>query len=117
MENVSEILTSIVRYCAEFSSILSELFGVLVLVITTVRGVMSYFKKDKAIKRRLAAGTSLALQFMLGGEVLHTLVARNTWQNIGILGCTIAFHVVLTVLLHWELKSEKELEEIERDSE
>lgn len=117
MENLSEILQSIVRYCAEFGTIIAEIFGVVVLVITTVKGIILYFRKDRTLKMHLAAGTSIALEFMLGGEVLHTLVARFSWTNIGILGCTIAFHVILTVLLHWEMKNEKAMDETDQSAE
>ena len=45
--------------------------------------------------------------FELGGEVLRTVLARD-WNELAILGAVIALRGALTVLLHWEIKNERQ---------
>ena len=78
----------------------------MVLMITSVQGIIGYFKKDPHIRLKLAQGIALALEFKLGGEVLRTVLARD-WNELAILGAVIALRGALTVLLHWEIKNEK----------
>ena len=56
----------------------------------------------------LAHGTALALTFKMGGEVLRTVVVRE-WQELGILGAIIVLRAALTIMLHWEIKSEEKV--------
>jgi len=101
------ILEDIVRYAAEIGIHLVEMAGILVLLITAVQGVIGYFKKDPHIRLKLAQGIALALEFKLGGEVLRTVIARD-WNELAILGAVIGLRAALTVLLHWEIKTEEQ---------
>ncbi len=107
MEAVVMFLEDIVRYAAEIGIRLVELAGILVLMITAVQGLIGYFKKDPHIRLKLAQGIALALEFKLGGEVLRTVIARD-WTELAILGAVIALRAALTVLLHWEIKTEEQ---------
>lgn len=101
------MLEDIVRYAAEIGIHLVEMAGILVLLITAVQGVIGYFKKDPHIRLKLAQGIALALEFKLGGEVLRTVIARD-WNELAILGAVIGLRAALTVLLHWEIKTEEQ---------
>ncbi|MBE5802978.1 MAG: DUF1622 domain-containing protein [Clostridiales bacterium] len=101
------LLEDIVRYTAEIGIHLVELAGILVLMITAAKGVIGYFKKDPHIRLKLAQGIALALEFKLGGEVLRTVIARD-WKELAVLGAVIALRAALTVLLHWEIKTEEQ---------
>lgn len=107
MEHIVEFLETIVRYAAQIGIHLVELAGILVLLITAGQGVIGYFKKDPHIRLKLAQGIALALEFKLGGEVLRTVIARD-WNELAILGAVIALRAALTVLLHWEIKTEEQ---------
>lgn len=107
MEAFVLILEDIVRYAAEIGIRLVELAGILVLMITAVKGMIGYFKKDPHIRLKLAQGIALALEFKLGGEVLRTVIARD-WNELAILGAVIALRAALTILLHWEIKNEEQ---------
>lgn len=107
MGAVVHLLEEIVRYSAEIGIHLLELFGILVLLITAVKGLVGYFKKDPHIRLKLAQGIALALEFKLGGEVLRTVLVRD-WTELAILGAVIALRAALTVLLHWEIKNEEQ---------
>ena len=107
MEAAYQNAESILRYVVEFSTLLLELFGICILVFTAVKCFIFWLKKDESIRLHLAQGIALALEFKLGGEVLRTVVVRD-WAELGILGAIISLRAILTFLIHWEIKNEKE---------
>lgn len=107
MDSVVLFLEDIVKYTAEIGIRLVELAGIVVLLITAAQGIIQYFRHDPAVRLHLAMGIALALEFKLGGEVLRTVLARD-WEELMILGAVIALRGALTLLLHWEIKNEKQ---------
>ncbi len=110
MDTIIKVLEEIVHYAAQLGIALAELAGITVLLITAVKGMISYFKNDEHLRLELAQGIALALEFKLGGEVLRTVIVRE-WTELLILGAIIALRGVLTLLLHWEIKVEEEHDE------
>ena len=88
----------------EVCTSLLEFFGIVVLVTSAVR----WLRRDREnIRLDLAQGIALALEFKMGGEVLRTVVVRE-WSELGILGAIIVLRAMLTFLIHWEIKNEKQ---------
>ena len=110
MDTIISFLEKLVHYSAELGIVLAELAGIAILIITAMKGVVSYFKHDEHLRLELAQGIALALEFKLGGEVLRTVIVRE-WTELLILGAVIALRGVLTLLLHWEIKVEEEHDE------
>ena len=102
-----EWLEQAVHTIAGIGILLVESAGIVVVLLTAVKGVIGYFKKDPHIRLRLAQGIALGLEFKLGGEVLRTVIVRE-WNELAILGAIILLRGLLTVLLHWEIKNEEE---------
>lgn len=96
------VLNDVVSIC----TFLLEMAGVIVLMTTSVKCFIKWLKKERHIQLDLAHGTALALTFKMGGEVLRTVVVRE-WQELGILGAVILLRAALTLMLHWEIKSEE----------
>ena len=114
MENIIELLQSIVHHAAEIGIVIAEVIGISILIITAVKCFIKYFRKDEHVRLELAQGIALALEFKLGGEVLHTVtVSQDDWMALLFLGGIIALRAVLTLLLHWEIKVEEEHERLE----
>ena len=109
MDTIISFLEKLVHYSAELGIVLAELAGIAILIITAMKGVVSYFKHDEHLRLELAQGIALALEFKLGGEVLRTVIVRE-WTELLILGAVIALRGVLA-LLHWEIKVEEEHDE------
>ena len=63
-------------------------------------------QRDSHVRLTLAKGIALALEFKLGGEVLRTVIVRE-WSELAILGAIIALRGALTLLIHWEIKTEE----------
>ena len=99
---IESVLYHIVQICI----VLMELLGVIVLVSTALFCFFRWMKRDKHITLRPAQGIALALEFLLGGEVLRTIIARS-WTELGILGAIILLRGLLTLLLRWETRGER----------
>ena len=114
MENIVKFLEDIVHFAAEIGITLTELAGIAILLITVVKAIIGYFRKNDNLRLDLAEGIALALEFKLGGEVLRTVIVRE-WTELLILGAIIALRGALTLLIHWEIsveeKREKQLRE------
>ncbi len=83
-----------------------DLVGIIIIMYSAVRTVISYFKKDPTSKLEFAENMSLALEFKLGGEILRTVIARE-WNEILVVGAIIALRGFLTFLIQWEIKGEQ----------
>ena len=96
------VLTDVVA----ISTFLLEMAGIIVLITTSFKCFLKWLKKENHVQLDLAHGTALALTFKMGGEVLRTVVVRE-WSELGILGAVILLREALTLMLHWEIKSEE----------
>lgn len=103
IHNIESFLT----YTVEICTILLELFGIIVLVFTAIKSFVLWIQGDKHLRLKLAQGIALSLEFKMGSEVLRTVVVRD-WSELGILGAVIFLRGLLTFLIHWEIKHEKE---------
>ena len=112
VEEIIAFLNGLVHMAAEIGIVIAEVIGIAILIITAVKCFIKYFKKDEHLRLELAQGIALALEFKLGGEVLHTVIARE-WADLLILGAIIALRGVLTLLLHWEIKIEEDKERLQ----
>ena len=111
-----EVLEHAMHIVVEYAAIILELCGICVLVTSGVKAFIGWLQK-KEVSLHLAEGIALALQFKMGGEVLHTVIVRE-WTDIARIGAIIVLRVILTLLIHWEIKNETaenklELQEIQ----
>ena len=106
MSHILELLETIVHYAAELGIVFLELTGIVVLIVTGVKCICEYVKHDKHIKIDLAHGIALALEFKLGGEVLHTVLAHDL-NDLIMVAAVMALRAAITILLHWEVTNEE----------
>ena len=97
----------------EIATIVCNLIGAVILLTAVFKSVWHYFHRDLHVKLMLAKGIALALEFKLAGEVLRTVVVRDLNELI-ILGTIILLRGAITLLIHWEIKTEKTEEEEEQ---
>ena len=83
-----------------------EVVGVGVLVVYAVRAFFAVFKNTYKCKQLLSTGITTALSFLLGGEVLKTIVAPD-WNDIGMTCAILLMRAAVTLLLHWEHQHEE----------
>lgn len=87
-----------------------EFIGVFVIAFSCLRGFFYYILNrlkfnDTVIKIEIAKGLALGLEFKLGAEILRTVLVR-TLEEIKVLAEIIALRIILTYVIHWEIKSE-----------
>ncbi len=100
-------LQGLVRTLAEVSIPLVQLVGILVLIVSAARCAVGCLRREPRVGVTLAHGMALALEFMLGAEVLHIVLAHD-WKELGVLGIGVVIHIMMTLLLHREVKEGKE---------
>ena len=102
-----ELLQNILEEVVEFSILFFEYIGVGVITVSGIQGLINYIKGRPNTRLLLAEGLAMGLEFKLGSEILRTVIVRNI-QEILIVGGIIVLRATLTILLHWEIKNEKE---------
>ena len=109
--NLYVTLENLVKWMAEYSLILFEVVGVVVIAVAGVCGVVNYIRRDPLTRLKLAKGMAMGIEFKLGGEILRTVVVRDL-SEIMIVGAIILLRAALTFLIHWEIKNEEEDNEV-----
>ena len=102
-------LEDLLNQAVDCAILLFELMGVLVIIISGLRGIYDYVKRNPIIRLNLAQGMALGLEFKLGSEILRTVVVRE-FSEIATVAAIIALRAALTFLIHCEIKVEKKSE-------
>ena len=106
MTSLLSMMELFTNYIVEFTTILLELFGVMILVFTALKCFLEWIRHDTKVRLNLAQGIAISLEFKMGSEVLRTVIVRE-WKELGILGTVIILRGLLTLLIHWEIKHEE----------
>ena len=101
MELLAHLFEAGFANCVTIIIHLLEIMGIIVICVGAIRDFVEYFTHKANIKLDLAESLALGLEFMLGGEILRTVLAHD-FKDIAIVGCIIVLRVALTVLIHWE---------------
>ena len=104
------MLEEIIHSIAPILINILELIGIFITAYTAFLCFYQYLKNrlnpdNKAIKIRLAQGIALALEFKLASEIIKTVIVRDI-AEIYVLGAIIIIRVILTFVIHWEIKTE-----------
>lgn len=109
MGEIILIIEKFLEYIIPYITSSLELIGVSIITIAALRGVMKFFKngfdfKDDLVAISFAKAMSLSLEFKLAAEIIKTVVIRTIDEFI-ILASVAILRVVLSFVLHWELKT------------
>ncbi len=91
----------------EYVILAFEIVGILMLIYTGIKGLVNVFNKDLETGLKLCEGMGTALQFLMGGEILRTVIVSDL-NGIIHVGGVVVLRVALTLLTHWELKNHRE---------
>lgn len=98
----------LVRICI----LLIELAGIIVIVVSMIRGLIGFIKREESTRIQLAQGIMLGLEFKIGSEVLRSVIVSG-WNELGTLGAVILLRSLLTLLLHWEINEEEKRQRLQ----
>ncbi len=103
----ADFLETILEYIVNFALHCFEFAGVIIIIWTGAKGFYHWIKKVPSLRLELAQGMALGLEFKLGSEILRTVIVRE-FQEVLFVAAIIAVRAALTILIHWEIKQEKE---------
>lgn len=112
MEGLHEILFAVTEGIILFF----EFFGVIVMLWAGLKGIVNYLRKSRFTQLHMAEGMAMALEFLLVGEILHTIIVRE-WKDLIMIGGLILIRVSLTLLINWEISLEKKECHVGEDNE
>lgn len=101
-----EIFDNALTELVNYAIVGFEFVGVVVLIISGLKGIVNYVKRSPQIRLTLAEGMALSLEFKLGSEILRTVIVRQLSELVFVAGI-ILLRAALTYLIHWEIDYEE----------
>lgn len=101
-EHLLELFIPYVTSFLEFVGLLIILFGSIRALYYFVASKFNF--EDEEVKIQLAQSLALALEFKLGAEILRSVMIREVGEVI-ILSAVVILRVIMTFVIHWEIKS------------
>ena len=96
---------------SQWAILIIEFSGGLILVWGAFSGLKLLLHKQKnlpvKVRIALAEKLKLALEFYLAAEILKTVTLRNM-DDIVITAVIVVLRIVMTILIHWEEKHDRE---------
>ena len=89
-----------------------EMIGIVVITIGSLKAFYHYMKalfirSNYPLRIELANALALGLEFKMGAEILKTVLVRS-FSEIYVLGAIILLRALLSMMIHFEIKAEKE---------
>ncbi len=111
----------LLEYIIPYATQAFELIGVLIIItgstIAIYKLIVCKFNLDNiSIKLQLAKSLELGLEFKLAAEILRTVLIQTTHELL-ILSSIVILRVVMTFVIHWEIRTtEKKAEKQKNES-
>ena len=99
-------LESFFQIVVRYGVLILEAVGAVIIFVSAIRALMCAVKQRGKSRIVFSEGIATALNFLLGSEVLKTIIAPD-WRDIGMTCAIIAMRAAMTLLVHWESKHEK----------
>lgn len=121
LETIVYAIQHFVHDITKFMIYILELVGLFVIIYSSIMTFsrflkLKYNQTSTDIRIRLGRGISFALMFYLAAEILRLILIRE-YKDLFIVGAIIVLHVIVTVLIAWEvshsihvMKEERELD-------
>lgn len=101
-----------------YSGVFIEIIGSMIIIISVFKsfyklGFVNKFDFEKGHKdMSLSTGLSVALEFFLAAEIIKTITLRDQSELLYI-GVLILIRILMTLVIHWELKQKEAKEALE----
>ena len=109
--DLMNLFREIIHYVAEITALALELIGIFIIIIGSIKAsakVITQLKNKVHVNLRIDLGRALALalEFEMGAEIVNTVIIRDLKELI-ILAMVIALRAILAILIHWEMRNER----------
>lgn len=106
------ILAHFVELALPYIITLLEIMGIIVVAWSATQSFWWYiqnafFKKKNNILFHFSTGLATGLEFKMAAEILKTVIVREP-EEILVLGAVILLRALLSILIHFEMKHNKE---------
>ena len=98
-------LESFFQIVVRYGVLILEAVGAVIIFASAIRALMCAVKQRGKSRIVFSEGIATALNFLLGSEVLKTIIAPD-WRDIGMTCAIIVMRAAMALLLHWENKHE-----------
>lgn len=107
------VLENFVEIVLPYIVTILEIMGILVVTWSGFHAIWqfiqnTFFKKSHNIQFHFAKGLATGLEFKMAAEILNTVLIRQL-DELYVLGAVILIRAVLSVLIHFEMKHNKDL--------
>ncbi len=106
-EEILAFLERILSIVSETTIMVFEYIGVAVMIAAAVKAVWDGFHRNPYLRIRLGTEMATSLQFLMGGEILRTVVTHDL-KGVLEIGALVIIRMALAFLLHWETRHEEE---------
>lgn len=106
-EEILALLERILSMAAETTIMVFEYIGVAVMIVAAGKAVWDGFHRNPYLRIRLGTEMATALQFLMGGEILRTVVTHDL-KGVLEIGALVIIRMALAFLLHWETRHEEQ---------
>ena len=110
---VYEFFETVMEHLVEVAILIFEFIGVIVIIMSGLKGFYYYLRRRPDMKLTLAQGLAVGLEFKLCSEILKTVTVRD-FKEIATVAGIIALRAALTFLIHWEIKEENHNQQRDR---
>lgn len=102
LESLTSVIVPVIVHILEAMGVFIISFGAVKAFAKYARNLFDF--SNDSIKLEFAKALALGLEFKLAAEILKTLMIRTVDELI-ILASVVVLRVVLTFVIHWEIKS------------
>lgn len=98
---------------AEWCAALLEILGIGIITLSALYAlglaIVQLFKtretetKYREVRQRLGRGILLGLEFLVGGDIIHTVAVELTFETLGVLALVVLIRTFLSFTLEVEL--------------
>lgn len=102
-----------IRHFAEWCAALVETLGISIItgfaIYTVFFVVMQLMKRETSeaifqrVRQRLGRGILLGLEFLVAGDIIHTVAVELTFETVGVLAIIVLIRTFLSFTLEVEL--------------
>lgn len=115
--NISTLMSgyeSLLHHVAEFMVYTLELIGILIIAVGSIKALILLARRFRHpspfnIVINLGRSLALALEFKMGAEIINTVIVRDL-KELATLAVVILIRALLAVIIHWEIKMERQEE-------
>ena len=118
LSTVINIYGELLHGLAEIMAYTLELVGILIIVAGSVKALIHLVRRLRHpepfnVVIDLGRSLALALEFKMGAEIINTVIVHDL-KELATLAIVILIRALLAVIIHWEIKMERESERTQK---